>query len=182
MIGITMPQLVKRESLYMSSTPIAALQATPRRHKTPRGRSQSPSPIRGSGTPGSRSTPEQDFQWKTPTRTPQDAAAHVLSPRQCKPWPKLKTRVKREKIIAATKALYGYPPREWQLQVMEQILEGHDVMTVAGTGSGKSLVFALVAIAAALAKVDGLVIVISPLKALQNDQVRPRSLIYLFDC
>ncbi|RDX43274.1 hypothetical protein OH76DRAFT_1361351, partial [Lentinus brumalis] len=71
----------------------------------------------------------------------------------------------------ATEKIFGYAPREWQLRAMQRILEGHDVMTVAGTGAGKSLVFALVAIAAALAGFDGLIIVVSPLKALQNDQV-----------
>ncbi|KAI0742046.1 hypothetical protein C8Q80DRAFT_1061251, partial [Daedaleopsis nitida] len=75
-----------------------------------------------------------------------------------------------ERIIEATKEIFGYAPRSWQLQTAMKILEGHNVMTVAGTGAGKSLVFALVAIAAALADFDGLITMISPLKALQNDQ------------
>ena len=54
---------------------------------------------------------------------------------------------------------------------MDKILEGHDVMTVAGTGADKSFVFALVVIAAALANVRGLVIVVYPLEALQNDLI-----------
>ncbi|KAI1790168.1 P-loop containing nucleoside triphosphate hydrolase protein [Ganoderma leucocontextum] len=45
-------------------------------------------------------------------------------------------------------------------------------MTVAGTGAGKSMVFALLAIAAELSGADGLVIVVCPLKALQLDQIR----------
>ncbi|EPS97626.1 hypothetical protein FOMPIDRAFT_1098035, partial [Fomitopsis schrenkii] len=61
-------------------------------------------------------------------------------------------------------------PRPWQLRAAVAILEGRDTMVVAGTGSGKSLVFALVAIAAELVGSRGLVIVISPLKALQLDQ------------
>lgn len=44
-------------------------------------------------------------------------------------------------------------------------------MVVAPTGAGKSLVFALLAIAAELTKSDALVLVICPLKALQLDQV-----------
>jgi superfamily II DNA helicase RecQ len=50
-----------------------------------------------------------------------------------------------------------------------KILKGHDVIVVAG--AGKSLIFAMVAIAAALARFKGVVIVICPLKALQLDQV-----------
>lgn len=66
---------------------------------------------------------------------------------------------------------FGYVPRPWQLKAAKKLLEGHDIFVVAGTGSGKSLVFALVAIAAQLAKYPGLLIVICPLKALQLDQV-----------
>ena len=44
-------------------------------------------------------------------------------------------------------------------------------MIVARTGARKSLVFALLAIAAELMKSEGLVLVICPLKALQLDQV-----------
>jgi ATP-dependent helicase YprA (DUF1998 family) len=52
-----------------------------------------------------------------------------------------------------------------------KILEGHDVIVLAGTGAGKSLMFAMVAIAAALVRFKGVVMVIYPLKALQLDQV-----------
>jgi hypothetical protein len=46
-------------------------------------------------------------------------------------------------------------------------------MAAAGTGAGKSMVFALLAIATELAKSSGLVIVVCPLKALQHDQCVP---------
>ncbi|EPS92563.1 hypothetical protein FOMPIDRAFT_1106204, partial [Fomitopsis schrenkii] len=61
-------------------------------------------------------------------------------------------------------------PREWQLRAARKTLEGHDTMTVAPTGAGKSMVFALLAIAAELTKSEGLILVICPLKALQLDQ------------
>ena len=60
---------------------------------------------------------------------------------------------------------------------MDKILEGHDAMTVAGTGADKSLVFALVVIAAALANVRGLVIVVCPPEALQNDLIKAAKVI-----
>ena len=39
---------------------------------------------------------------------------------------------------------YEYPgvhPREWQLNAMEAVLQGSDIIQIAATGSGKSLVF-----------------------------------------
>ena len=49
--------------------------------------------------------------------------------------------------------------------------EGFDTFGIARTGFGKSLVFALLAIAAELAGFKGTVMVICPLKALEIDQV-----------
>ena len=51
------------------------------------------------------------------------------------------------------------------------MLEGHDAIGLAGTGAGKSLVFAILAVAAELADFQGLVLVICFLKSLENDQV-----------
>lgn len=76
-----------------------------------------------------------------------------------------------EELSAAALEIFGYEPRPWQLKAALKLLEGHDCMVVAGTGSGKSLVFALVAIAIELTHSTGLIIVICPLKALQQDQV-----------
>ncbi|KAF8070438.1 P-loop containing nucleoside triphosphate hydrolase protein [Lyophyllum atratum] len=59
----------------------------------------------------------------------------------------------------------------WQLNIFEKAAEGLDTFAIAGTGSGKSLVFVLLALAAEMAESNGLVIVISPLKSLQKDQV-----------
>ncbi|KAF8666299.1 hypothetical protein AX14_006503, partial [Amanita brunnescens Koide BX004] len=50
--------------------------------------------------------------------------------------------------------------------------EGCDTFCIAGTGFGKSLVFALLAIAVELAGSKGTVVVVCPLKALKIDQVR----------
>ena len=47
------------------------------------------------------------------------------------------------------------------------------MITIAGTGAGKSLIFAMLAIAAELANFQGIVVVICPLKSLQKDQVGP---------
>jgi superfamily II DNA helicase RecQ len=57
--------------------------------------------------------------------------------------------------------------RRYQLEEMLAILNGRDVLVIAGTGSGKSLVFqGLCAV-----NEDGIVLVISPLKALMHNHV-----------
>ncbi|GJE85292.1 ATP-dependent DNA helicase RecQ-like protein [Phanerochaete sordida] len=75
-------------------------------------------------------------------------------------------------LADAAEEIFGYRPRPDQLRAARKILEGNDVFVVAATGAGKSLVFALVAIAARLLGLQRVVIVICPLKALQMDQVR----------
>ncbi|KXN84581.1 hypothetical protein AN958_12317, partial [Leucoagaricus sp. SymC.cos] len=67
----------------------------------------------------------------------------------------------------------------WTSRVMEasanpgaSLSEGNDVFAIAGTRYGKSLVYGLLAITAAIAQLGSIVIVISPLKALQKDQVQ----------
>jgi superfamily II DNA helicase RecQ len=76
-----------------------------------------------------------------------------------------------EDIKDAIQQIFGYEPRSWQLTLAEKVLEGHDAIGLAGTGAGKSLVFAILAVAAELAEFQGLVLVVCPLKSLQNDQV-----------
>jgi superfamily II DNA helicase RecQ len=68
----------------------------------------------------------------------------------------------------------GVRRREWQLDAMDAVLQGLDVIVITGTGSGKSLVFQ--GLSFALPK--GVVMVICPIKALMKYQVWPR-LIYL---
>jgi ATP-dependent helicase YprA (DUF1998 family) len=79
--------------------------------------------------------------------------------------------VHAQELAEETRRLFKHTPREWQLEAALNILTGNDVAVVAGTGMGKSLVFAILATAICLAKFRGMVIVISPLKALQFDQV-----------
>jgi ATP-dependent helicase YprA (DUF1998 family) len=59
-------------------------------------------------------------------------------------------------------------PFPWQLEIAEAILQGEDVIIDVGTGSGKTLCFAL----PLLTNETDMVIVVSPLTALMVDQVR----------
>jgi len=62
-----------------------------------------------------------------------------------------------------------YKPDDWQVHLIHRILQGYDSIFCAGTGYGKSLIFEGLAVLGGKGK---LVIVISPLKALERDQVR----------
>ena len=70
-----------------------------------------------------------------------------------------------------TKQRFGYEPHEWQLQAALKVLEGNDGAVIAGTGKGKTMVFALLGLAIELSKTEGYYIIVSPLKALEGDQV-----------
>jgi len=61
----------------------------------------------------------------------------------------------------------SYTPDDWQVHLIRRILQGYDSIFSAGTGYGKSLIFEGLAILGGAGK---LVIVISPLKALEYDQ------------
>ncbi|KAI1791171.1 P-loop containing nucleoside triphosphate hydrolase protein [Ganoderma leucocontextum] len=152
-----------------SKSPISLLlEATPRHHKTPHGSPArpstppSPSPARGSTAALSTLTPQARLPSRGTTAIRPDPS----------PWPRLGTKVSEQDLSEAAAAIFGYAPRDWQLKTAIKLLEGHDVMVVAGTGAGKSMVFGLLAIAAELAGSNGLVLVVCPLKALQTDQVR----------
>jgi superfamily II DNA helicase RecQ len=62
---------------------------------------------------------------------------------------------------------FKFPPYPWQAHAIQSILEGHDIIVRVGTASGKSFVFQ----AMALAKPKAIVLVISPLVALMQNQV-----------
>ena len=65
---------------------------------------------------------------------------------------------------------FGYKQtRHWQAKALEALLGGHDIVISSGTGSGKSLVFQ----GMALAKEDAIVLVISPLISIMEDQATP---------
>ena len=61
-----------------------------------------------------------------------------------------------------------YIPDDWQVHLIHRILQGYNSIFCAGTGYGKSLIFEGLAVLSGKGK---LVIVISPLKALERDQV-----------
>ena len=88
-----------------------------------------------------------------------------------KAWPRLKEKVKEDRLKDETKKRFGYYPCDWQMQAALKALEGNDGMVVAGTGKGKTIVFALLGLAAEISGSEGHYIVISPLKALEGDQV-----------
>jgi hypothetical protein len=62
----------------------------------------------------------------------------------------------------------SYTPDDWQVHLIRRILQGYDSIFSAGTGYGKSLIFEALAVLGGAKK---LVIVISPLKALEHNQV-----------
>ena len=86
-------------------------------------------------------------------------------------WPQFKDKVKVATLKEETKRRFGYEPHEWQLQAALKVLEGNDGAVVAGTGKGKTMVFALLGLAVELSKNKGYYIIVSPLKALEGDQV-----------
>jgi ATP-dependent helicase YprA (DUF1998 family) len=90
-----------------------------------------------------------------------------------KKWPRLKEKVKDETLKDEVTRRFGYEPHEWQLEAALKVLEGNDGVVVAGTGKGKTMVFALLGLAAELSKTKGHYIIVSPLKALEGDQVCP---------
>jgi bloom syndrome protein len=63
---------------------------------------------------------------------------------------------------------FGHDPHEWQLDVAEAILLGLDSVVIAGTGAGKTMPFMMPLLLDKKKKV----IIVSPLKVLQADQVR----------
>ncbi len=68
--------------------------------------------------------------------------------------------------VAAEK--FGWPElSKEQLEAMEQVMSGHDVLAVLPTGAGKSAIYQVPALL-----LDGPTLVVSPLIALQNDQIQ----------
>ena len=63
--------------------------------------------------------------------------------------------------------MFGFKLKQWQIQAMDMIRSGKDIVVVAGTGSGKSIVFQ----GMCLFREGAVVLVISPLLSLMEDQV-----------
>jgi len=61
-----------------------------------------------------------------------------------------------------------YTPDDWQVHLIHRILQGYNSIFCARTGYGKSLIFEGLAVLGGKGK---LVIVVTPLKALERDQV-----------
>lgn len=70
----------------------------------------------------------------------------------------------RSRTADAFKRRVGYPPYGWQLNAVEGLQYGLDTMVLAGTGSGKTWLFAILAIAGSKKSV----IVLSPLNELER--------------
>ena len=70
----------------------------------------------------------------------------------------------------------GFRPYDWQLDVAESLLLGLDSIVIAGTGSGKTIPFML----PLLVHPTKMLLILSPLKVLQRDQVRSTCLTRIF--
>jgi hypothetical protein len=75
----------------------------------------------------------------------------------------------RKKLVAEFRARNdNKEPYEWQLDVSEALILGLDCTVIAGTGAGKTMPFAM----PLYVETEKMMIVISPLNALEEDQVR----------
>jgi len=78
-------------------------------------------------------------------------------------------RTREDLCHAFKKACNGLEPYSWQLDVAEALLLGLDCIVIAGTGAGKTMPFVMPLLVDRTKK--KLVIVISPLNDLEEDQV-----------
>lgn len=73
----------------------------------------------------------------------------------------------RDELRRVANETFGWSQlRNEQLQAMEQVMAGHDVLAVLPTGAGKSAIYQVPALL-----MDGPTLVVSPLIALQQDQL-----------
>src|SRR3954451_2320077 len=73
----------------------------------------------------------------------------------------------RERIERAAAEVFGFEElRPGQAEAVEHVLEGRDVLAVMSTGYGKSAIYQIAALL-----IPGSTVVVSPLIALQSDQV-----------
>jgi superfamily II DNA helicase RecQ len=86
---------------------------------------------------------------------------------------------KTKELISAIKSVFGFAPYPWQCDVFTNVFKGHrDILVSAGTAEGKSVCFQ----AMALLHSEATVLVISPIKALMEDQVRLPNAIAYYRC
>ena len=74
----------------------------------------------------------------------------------------------RSELISIFCNRFRHDPYEWQLDVTEAVLLGLDSVVIAGTGAGKTMPFMMPLLLDDKKKV----IIVSPLKILQADQVQ----------
>jgi superfamily II DNA helicase RecQ len=78
-----------------------------------------------------------------------------------------RTRRSVEEVTEEVRLKLAAELRPWQKIVVKTLLDGSDMIIIAGTGSGKSLVFQSMMFAFP----EAVVLVVSPLIALMEDQV-----------
>lgn len=113
---------------------------------------------------------------QTPTKRRQPAPRSPGTPRRrkypaairlqgVKPDPLTAAQIK-EKLIKRLKL--AFEPDQWQVEIISRIRQGYDSIFTAGTGYGKSLIFEGLA---ALGGKNKKLVVVTPIKALERDQV-----------
>jgi len=141
------------------------------------------------GTPSTTRVPTTPSKQRTtaytPPAPPETPRRHKTTPNQHSTVPDqrlqgVKTRLQDNLSFDAIRTrLEGlklsYTPDDWQLHLVRWLLAGYDSILCAGTGYGKSLIFEALALLRGKGK---LVIVISPLKVLERNQVSPRSIYF----
>lgn len=83
----------------------------------------------------------------------------------------------RSAVVQAAKSRLGYAPYSWQTDICEAAYLGGDVLVSAGTGFGKTLPFVL----SHFVVPNSVTVIVSPLTALENDQVSILSSIFVYD-
>jgi ATP-dependent DNA helicase RecQ len=74
---------------------------------------------------------------------------------------------RRAELATVAKRLFGWDElRAEQLEAMQVVLQGRDVLAVMPTASGKSAIYQVPAVL-----LDGVTLVVSPLIAMQRDQI-----------
>ena len=130
-------------------------------------RSRPPTPSHHNGTlPTSHAPPETPRKWRD------NHQKHLQGVKLSLPT-HLSLKSIQQQLINAFNL--SYTPDDWQLHLIRRILQGYDSIFCAGTSYGKSLIFEALSVLGGPGK---LVLVISPLKALECDQVHPYLLFF----